>query len=255
MDHETLSTTFTDALRYWKPQTISFLDLPGELRNHIYNLVISNTNQHYTELSDLDLNEPLTLPPVALMFTCRSMQREILPIYFRTINLRLKCPRGRHPPSIDNHVPGLHPAVKQLRYYTKLDPTIADHLLSIRLESSIIDCNIKIIDSRAVHVELFASNHWISSNTLSFMSVAIRDKILDSLVDSPTGLLGVRHLSIAHEEIHQIWEWGEWKQQEQEREFQKYDEAEEYFQEFCCCCESINFLIEQAEEEGIYQNA
>jgi hypothetical protein len=75
---------------------MSFLDLPGELRNHIYDLHISEKDGYYSELLDLNPRESVTLPLVALMFTCRKMQMEILPLYFRTINLRLKYNRTRH---------------------------------------------------------------------------------------------------------------------------------------------------------------
>jgi hypothetical protein len=193
MDHGTLSPTFIDALRHWKPQTLSFLDLPGELRNQIYNLLIPKTNQHYTELKDLDLRGSLTLSPVALMFVCKEIHTEVLPKYFRPINLRLKFERGGYPQAIDRPIYGLYPAVKPLRYYKKLDSSMVDHLHSLRLEYSVIDCNIKTTDPKGVHVKLFAYRNWISSNALTLMSVAIRNKILDSLVDSPTGLLGVRH--------------------------------------------------------------
>jgi hypothetical protein len=194
MDHETLSATFIDALRHWKPQTISFLDLPGELHNQIYNCLFTNTNQHYTELRDLVLRGSLTLPPVALMFICKEIHREVLATYFRTINLRLKFNRGEYPQAIDRPIHGSHLAVKSLRYHAKLGPSMADHLHSLRLENSVIDCNIQITNPKGVHVKLVAYRNWISFNALTITSVAIRNKILDSLVDSPTGLLGVRHL-------------------------------------------------------------
>lgn len=205
-----------------------------------------------------DLRASQTLPPVALMFTCKKMHGEVLPLYFRTIHLRPKFRRERRPPAIGEILHGRHPALKPLKYYAKLDPSIADYLYSLRLESTIIYCNIKVTDSRFVHVVLTGYGDWISSKALTFMSVVIRNKILDSLVDSPTGLLGVRHLLTAHREIHQLWEWRKWKQEEEGRIRQKLGEATRYTGESCPCteCESyIDFLIEQAEEEGMYQNA
>jgi hypothetical protein len=257
MDHGTLSATFIDALEHWKPQKISFLDLPGELRNQIYNHLIPNTNQHYTELKDLDLRGSPTLPPVALMFTCKEIHREVLPIYFRTINLRLRFEMGEYPQAIDRPIHGLHPAVTPLRYYAKLDPSMVDHLHSLRLVYSVIDCDIEITDPKGVHVKLFAYRNWLSPRALTFMSVAIKNKIMNSLLDSPTGLLGVRHFLIAEEEIHQLWEWGEWKQQEDEWDFQKFFEAVEYFQieEFGGLPDGFEDSLVQAEEECMNQNA
>jgi hypothetical protein len=257
MDHGTLSTAFTEALKHWKPQTISFLDLPGELRNQIYNHLVPKTNRRYTEMMDLDLKESRTLPPVALMFTCKEIHREVLPIYFRTIHLRLRFERGEYPQAIDRPIHGLHPAVKPLRYYTTLDPSMVDHLHSMRLEYSIIACDIKITHPKGVQVKLFAYRNWIPSNALAFTSVAIRKKILHSLIDSPTGLLGVRHFLIVEKEIHQLWEWGEWKQQEEEWEFQKFFEAVEYFQinEFVGLPEGFIDSLVHAEKECMDQNA
>jgi hypothetical protein len=219
-DYGTLSASFVSDLKQWKAQTISFLDLPGEIRNHIYDFLIPEPDEHYTELVDLDYRNPVTLPPVALMSTCREMQREILPLYFRTINLRFKYIARSHP-----RVNESHPGIRTLRLYAGLDPSIAEHLRSLRLETSIVDCNIRVINTRTVHVELFAYSHRIWSSALEILSVAIKDKIIDSLVDSPTGLLGVRHLLIAHKEISQIREWHDWKIQTLEWAHKKGKEA------------------------------
>jgi hypothetical protein len=257
MDHETRSATFNDALRHWKPQTISFLNLPGELRNQIYKCLVTDNNQHYTDLEDLIPRGSRTLPPVALMFACKEIHREVLPIYFRTINLRLRFEMGEYPQAIDRPIHGLRPAVTPLRYYAKLDPSIADHLHSLRLVYSVIDCNIEITDPKGVHIKLFAYRDWISPRVLIFMSVAIKNKIMKSLVDSPTGLLGVRHFLVAEEEIHQLWEWGEWKQEEEERDFQKYFEAVEHYQieEFGGLPDGFEDSLIQAEKECMDQNA
>lgn len=62
---------------------------------------------------------------------------------------------------------------------------------------------------------------------------------------------------ITEEEIHQLWEWGEWKQEEEEREFQKFFEAVEYFQddEFRGLPEGFIESLIQAEKECMDQNA
>jgi len=220
LDYGILGPSFIDALKHWKLQNISFLDLPGELRNHIYNLLISDTSEHYTEVMDLDPRSSAVLPIVALIFTCRELQREVLPLYFRAINLRL-CYNDPPWPAqcVDSHVS------KVMNTYVQMDPYIVDHLRSLRLESSIVGCNIKVTDPRNVHIELFASGCRIPSTAMTQMSIEIRDRILDSLSNSPTGLLGIRHFQIAFRTILQIDEWYEWIEQEDEREQRKMQEA------------------------------
>jgi hypothetical protein len=255
-DYGTLSPSFINALEHWKPQTISFLDLPGEIRNHIYDFLIPEPDEHYTELVDMDHRNQVISPPAALMSTCRELQEEILPLYFRNINLRLKYIARSHP-----QVNESHPGIKALRLYARLDPAIAEHLHSLRLETSIVDCNIRVNDSRIVHVELFAYSHRIWTSALEILSVAIKDKIVDSLVGSPTGLLGVRHFLIAHKEISQIREWHDWKIQTLEWAYEKETEAlqctecTEFSEEdyWCCryCAEYMDYLGEQAAKEGV----
>jgi hypothetical protein len=254
----TLSAPFVSALKHWKHQTISFLDFPGEIRNHVYDFLIYEPAEHYTELVDLDHRNQVISPPAALMSTCRELQTEILPLYFRTINLRLKYIARSHP-----QVNESHPGIKALRLYAGLNPSIVEHLRSLRLETSIVGCNIRVNDSRTVHVELYAHSDLIWSIALTMVSVAIRNKIIDSLVDSPTGLLGVKHFLIAHEEISQIREWHDWKQQKGEWAYEKGREAlqctkctectvyqEEYW--YCrYCVEYMDYLEEQAAKEGM----
>jgi hypothetical protein len=216
----TLSAPFVSALKHWKHQTISFLDFPGEIRNHVYDFLIYEPAEHYTELVDLDHRNQVISPPAALMSTCRELQTEILPLYFRTINLRLKYIARSHP-----QVNESHPGIKALRFYAGLNASIVEHLRSLRLETSIVDCNIRVTDSRTVHVELYAHSDLIWSIALTMVSVALRNKITDSLVESPTGLLGVKHFLIAHEEISQIREWHDWKQQKGEWAWEKGREA------------------------------
>lgn len=258
LDYGTLSPTFISALKQWKTQTISFMDLPGELRNHIYGLHISGQDGYYTELPDLDPRKPYPLPLVALMFTCSGMQREILPLYFRMINLRLRYNRTKHSQGLGKPIDQWKATAQMIKLYARPDLSITDHLRSLRLESVIIDCNIKIAGMKAVHVELFAYGNWISSSALTSMSITIRNKIANSLVDSPTGFLGIRHLSNAHEEIYQVREWYEWKKQEQKWAYEKDKEALRGISCYCCCCEGDegyddyeDYLLKQAEEESM----
>ncbi|KAG9658450.1 hypothetical protein KCU64_g4503, partial [Aureobasidium melanogenum] len=54
LDQGTFLSSFVHALKHWKPQSISFLTLPGEIRNQIYRLVMPNLGEQYTELHQLN---------------------------------------------------------------------------------------------------------------------------------------------------------------------------------------------------------
>ncbi|KEQ66927.1 uncharacterized protein M437DRAFT_63092 [Aureobasidium melanogenum CBS 110374] len=207
----TLSSSFVRALKRWKRQTISFLDLPGEIRNKIYSLLIPNTDGYYTELWDLSGREAMVLPPVVLMLTCRQVQRELTPLYLRTINLRFYNRDYDNMKKFGEPINEYH--LRTMTMYERLDPSVADYLHSIRLTSTAVHCDIRVTDSKVVHVQLCTFGGWIKSSALTYMSIAVRNKIIDSLASSSTGLLGVRHLVIAVKELGQLQEWCEWRKQ------------------------------------------
>lgn len=249
----TLSTSFVEALNRWKPQTISFLDLPGEIRNHIYNLCIPNTDEYFTELGDLTCWGGVGLPPSKLMFTCKRVQKELAPLYFRTINLRFCYDDydnlrvfGKHIHSYD---------FEAMKIYDELDPSITDYLRSIQLQSTAVGCKIHVTDPKVVQVELCTFGGWIKSSALTHMSIAIRNKIINSLANSPTGLLGVRHLLLAVKEIGLIQEWCKWRRQEFECQVTRYEEAPRDEHEYLDSCDESDcykcYLIAEAEKEGL----
>lgn len=224
---------------------MSFLDLPGELRNHIYNLIIPDTSGFYTEVVDLDPDLSPTLPVVAFSFTCKEVQRELLPLYFRAINLRLEY---YDPPWPARCVERSTFAL--MKAYEAMNPTIVDQLRSLRLESESVECIIQVTTSRAMHVELFTASFWIPPTVLTRLSIEIRAQIVDSLSNSPTGLLGIRHLAIPFQTSLQIDQWYEWAAQEQIREVEKMREAP--WHALGLWGEAYkDYLVEQAEEEGM----
>lgn len=223
---------------------MSFLDLPGEIRNYIYNLLIPDTSKYYTEVVDLDPNLPRTLPVVAFIFTCKEFQRELLPLYLRTINLRLQYKDPPWPAQcLDRNTS------KLMKAYEAMNPIMVDHLHSLRLDSSIVRCVIQVTDSRAVHVELFYEAFWIPSKALS---IEIRDHIVDSLTNSSTGLLGIGHFAIAFQTLLQIHEWFQWLDEDEEWEMMKLREAPWHPSIWCRCCAPYKrYLVKQAEAEGM----
>ena len=249
-DYGSLSEPFIGALKLWKPQNASFLDLPGELRNHIYSLLIPDTSEYYTEVVDLGPDLSAALPVVTLIFTCRQLQRELLPIYFRTINLRLSYNCQPSPDEAAKLVD--KQSLRIMTIYERLNPSLVDHLRSLRLHSGPVRCNIEITGLKAVHVELSTFGPWITSSALTEMSIVLRNQIIHSLVNSPTGLLGIRHLSIAFQANNQIAEWWEWKQQKEEWTEQKVREAPWRISDVSCGgAYYSNHLQREAEEEGM----
>ena len=223
---------------------MSFLDLPGELRNHIYNLLIPDTSDYCTEVVDLDPSLPTTLPVVAFVFTCKEIQRELLPLYLRTISLRLGYD---DPPWSAQCID--RATFKLMKTYEAMSPITVDHLHCLVLESSVAHCVIRVTDSRAVHVELSDGKFWFPSKALS---IEIKDRIVDSLSNSPTGLLGIRHFATAFQTFLQIHQWLEWIFEEEEWEFQKMRGAPWHPSDYCRCCAPYKrYLVEQAEAESM----
>lgn len=116
-------------------------------------------------------------------------------------------------------------------------------------------CRLLVTDSKEVFVQLYLFIHGVSSTAVTYVSIAIRDEIIDSLKTSPTGLLGFRHFAIANYEINLLLQWYDRKKQEfkwqstktQEAPFGTYKHPTVCYGYRCYEC----YLITQAEMEGL----
>jgi hypothetical protein len=81
-DYGQLESSFVCALKHWKPQTVSFLELPPEIRNMIYNLLVNETKDRNPRLLDFEPGSLFAAPSLNMLHTCTQVQQKLLPLYF-----------------------------------------------------------------------------------------------------------------------------------------------------------------------------
>lgn len=93
-----LTREHQEALRTWKPQNITFFDLPAELRNRVYLLVFRRGIEYpviFSQGKDWAMGKRLpkaTEPTelvLALTRTCKKVQEELLPFYLANAHFRI----------------------------------------------------------------------------------------------------------------------------------------------------------------------
>jgi hypothetical protein len=242
------------ALQHWKPQSISFLDLPAEIRNQIYRLLIhdpDNRNLKYQRFPP----KSVPLPPALFIQTCKQVQQELLPLYLRTIDTHFQI-RGQQNRISSSEILPLSSS-QILEWLDEHDPDCTDyfHTMTLETEDCNFFCRILVLNPKVVFVELFSFVRLVSRTVLTHVSIALRNQINDSLKTSPTGLLGFKHFAIAKREISLLLQWYEWKRQEFEWQGTKikatlggaYRHPANCRRHGCYEC----FLITQAEMEGL----
>lgn len=90
-DFGQLKSSFVCALEHWKPQTVSLLELPPEIRNMIYNMLVNETKYREPRLLDLGPGGFLSAPSLMMLHTCNQVQQELLPLYFSIITPHFAC--------------------------------------------------------------------------------------------------------------------------------------------------------------------
>lgn len=256
----TLSADFVYALQHWKSQRISFLDLPGEIRNQIYRLVIYPWKDKYVELPKLHPRASHVPSPLSLMHTCRQVQREVTALYFPNITLSLRLDNDETL-LLDKSALSL-PISETLAWYKQIDPAITHQFHTMSLELGSLTCRMLVTNSKIVCVQLsafgrrpFSDTDYWTSPILTEVSLAIRDNIIRSLATSPTGLLGFRHFAMAEEEVRSLLDWHAWMKQESKRHATKSKEApwgKVFHSSWCDLSGCYDcYMIAQAEEEGL----
>jgi len=204
-DYGQLMLSFVRALKHWKPQTVSFLELPPEIRNMIYNMLVNETKDREPRLLDLGPGSYFSAPSLTMLHTCTQVQQELLPLYFSIITPHFRMP------SLDSLRTRMftHPfQSKVVAWLDKKGPDAADyfHAISLRsFEPPYLGCSVKICESMVVEAEISAS--WIyrrHEGHEASASHTLAAKITDSLKLSNTGLLGLRHFELAEEAIDQL---------------------------------------------------
>ena len=88
-----LHPRFVEALESWKPQPVSFLDLPPEIRNRIYKAAVEPSHKHDgVGVHELDFLRPYFFDwsRGGLMHSCKQVQHEFMPMYINSIEAVLR---------------------------------------------------------------------------------------------------------------------------------------------------------------------
>ncbi|KAG9592965.1 hypothetical protein KCU77_g7105, partial [Aureobasidium melanogenum] len=252
LDQGTFLSSFAHALEHWKPQSISFLSFPGEIRNQIYRLIMPNLGKQYTELHQLNPQASPVLLPVLLMQVCKQVQKEVSALYFRNITLSLRLQNNESLLLDQSALP--HALSDTLEWYSKLDTKITDQFHHINLEMNPLTCKILVTNSKRVFVQLCAIGrpHSFTSKILTKISIVIRDNVICSLATSPTEKEGLPRLipAVSFENPGQTRQRLLWKRDKEIWSWRKAIEADEEFSEELMW-DYEDYLTEQAEQEGM----
>jgi len=204
-DFGQLKSSFVYALKYWKPQTVSFLELPPEIRNMIYNLLVNETKDRNPRLLDFKPGSFSAAPSLNMLHTCTQVQQELLPLYFSIVTPHFSI-SSRDGFRTRTFTHSFHAEV--VAWLDKQGPDAVDYFRAIFLRSfglPYVDCSIKIhkpmvVEARVWSCKMYEGCEGLEAST----NQTLAEKITESLKLSNTGLLGLRHFELAEEVIDQL---------------------------------------------------
>lgn len=191
-----LTPTFLAALKTWKPQVISFLQLPPEIRNHIYALVLGFKGSEIA-LSHLGKWRSGDPPSLALMHTCTQMQQELGPLCISSLTVQMDTWR-RTEIVVERRL-------RTLSWMKKVGPDVSAHISTLRVrfwDKVHFMFTIKVIEPRIVEV---------TSESCPRSDIPIREEIEAAmntelsrrLEENSTGYLGVAEMMIIRDIIRE----------------------------------------------------
>ncbi|THZ74835.1 hypothetical protein D6C84_09279 [Aureobasidium pullulans] len=204
-DYGQLESSFVCALKHWKPQTVSFLELPPEIRNMIYNLLVNETKDRKPRLLDLEPGSFFAAPSLNMLHTCTQVQQELLPLYFSIIT---PCFTLMSRDRLRTRTLTQAFEIEALGRLDKQGSDAADYFRAISLKSygrPYVDCCIKIHESMVVEAKVWSHQMYEGHGSHgTSASRTLAEKVTESLKLSNTGLLGLRHFEIAEEAIEHL---------------------------------------------------
>lgn len=186
-DFGQLKSSFVCALEHWKPQTVSLLELPPEIRNMIYNMLVNETKYREPRLLDLGPGGFLSAPSLMMLHTCNQVQQELLPLYFSIITPHFRMPS---PDSLRTRTLTHLLQSEVVAWLDRKGPDAADYFHAISLRSfdrPYIDCSVKVLRSMVVETKFYTNRRFEGHETSASHTLA--EKITDSFKLSSTGVL------------------------------------------------------------------
>ncbi|THZ09526.1 hypothetical protein D6C91_09955, partial [Aureobasidium pullulans] len=190
---------------YYSIHRLLCLELPPEIRNMIYNLLVNETKDRNPRLLDFKPGSFSAAPSLNMLHTCTQVQQELLPLYFSIVTPHFSI-SSRDGFRTRTFTHSFHAEV--VAWLDKQGPDAVDYFRAIFLRSfglPYVDCSIKIhkpmvVEARVWSCKMYEGCEGLEAST----NQTLAEKITESLKLSNTGLLGLRHFELAEEVIDQL---------------------------------------------------
>jgi hypothetical protein len=190
-----LHRRFFEALQSWEKQTVSFLDLPPEIRNRIYSFA-SEITIDPNDTGDL-FSHPHSLfgwSRGGLIHSCAQVRREFMPVFVSSLDPVLNLMHG-------GDQTGLEDAV----WMERTAPALVAHTRFVLVKFLMDLINDRIGHGTCLahmHVEVLEGGRVaVSKVGGKRLAKEIRKKVAESIQHGSTGLMGYREFKIINELI------------------------------------------------------
>lgn len=203
-DYGQLESSFVSALKRWKPQTVSYLELPPEIRNMIYSMLVNETKDREPGLLDLVPGGYFSAPSLMMLHTCTQVQQELLPLYFSIITPHLRMSSRD---SLRTRTFAYAFQAEVVAWLDKQGPDAVDyfHAISLSFGLPYFECSVKIHKPMVVEARVWSCKMYEGrKGHEASASHTLAAKITESFKLSNKGLLGLRHFELAEEAIDQL---------------------------------------------------
>jgi hypothetical protein len=209
-----LLPAFIRSLQTWKAQSISFLNLPPEVRNRIFQLASEDRHPYHGDRIRLGEFYPWMSPcweRGALMHSCKQVRNEFMPLYITSSSFLLHL-------GYDEGQTGF----ETVAWLKEACPALTSHVRQLQVNfgvswsdesrTAFVPSNVKlaasVIDIAGLHIEVSHGGHLRIS--LAYDTKVderalhdIEEKVGQSLKDGSTGLMGFVEFMIMYEVLQQ----------------------------------------------------
>ncbi|THZ88835.1 hypothetical protein D6C84_00532 [Aureobasidium pullulans] len=190
-----LHRKFCEALQSWGKQTVSFLDLPPEIRNRIYSFA-SEITIDPNDTGDL-FSYPHSLfgwSRGALMHSCAQLRREFMPVFVSSLDPVLNLMHCDHQTGLENAVWMERTAPALIAHTRVVLVMLLMNLINDQIGrgTCIARLSVKVLEGGRVAVSKVGGRR---------LAKEIQKKVAESVQHGSTGLMGYREFRIINELI------------------------------------------------------
>jgi hypothetical protein len=190
-----LHRNFFEALQSWEKQTVSFLDLPPEIRNRIYSFA-SEITIDPNDTGDL-FSRPHSLfgwSRGGLMHSCAQVRREFMPVFVSSLDPVLNLMHCDHETGLENAVWMERTAPALIAHTRVVLVMLLMNLINDQIGrgTCIARLSVKVLEGGRVAVSKVGGRR---------LAKEIQKKVAESVQHGSTGLMGYREFRIINELI------------------------------------------------------